>query len=274
MNVERLREARTLNEANGILNKLGANGAVRKLVETSFMTRTSPDSNTVQWGISCLNEAVSTLKDSEKPAVPESPGLKTKDDHFVKEEVLDNHNSTQRAAGSEQSTSNTGLPEEGKEEGDEDMQDASDTESQLTEMAPPGMSPGMMPGMGQPQVPGLAPKVATEMGQAMPPMPQFNNNQMMEQMQYTVKEALKPFYKHIQVQDKAIKNLSQKIRETQMQGQGLNLATAFQNRPLQETISQTPEIIPGTVVKNTVFDLGEKRNRLIQINDLMNETNR
>ena len=50
-NVEQLREAKSLNEAQGILNRANASAAVRKLVEVSFMTRTSPDKTTQEYGM-------------------------------------------------------------------------------------------------------------------------------------------------------------------------------------------------------------------------------
>ena len=272
-NVEQLREAKSLNEAQGILNRANASAAVRKLVEVSFMTRTSPDKTTQEYGMSCLNEAVSTLKDSEQPAIPESPGLKTKGDSFVKEEVLDNHNPTQRDAGSEQSTDNTPpYPQEGTQDGDEDMQNAPDTENQLTEALPgmmPGMPPGMMPSMENGF--GLDPSIAAKMGNQMPQIPPMNSGDQIQQMQYTVKEALKPFIKHMQVQDKAIKTLSKQIKETQMQKGSLSLEHAL-NSHVRETV--TPEVLPITPVRNTQFDLNEKRSRLIQVNDMMNQSKR
>lgn len=270
MNVEKLREARTLYEANGILTKLGANGSIRKNVETYFITQDSPDKHTRDYGISCLNEAVTTLKDSEQPATPESPGLKTKGDSFVKEEVLDNHNSEQRAAGSEQSTDNTApYPQEGTKDGDEDMTKAPDTEDQMKEMAP-----SMMPQPGMTENFGLHPDIAKQMGKQMPEIPAMTSNDQMKQMQYTVQEALKPYRAHMKVQDEAIKKLSQQIKETNIQHRGLSLENALAaNRGIHET-TPVPQPIPGTPVHNTTFDLNEKRNRMIQINDMMSQKHR
>ncbi len=131
------------------------------------------------------------------------------DEHKIHEEVLDNHNNGPREDGSEQSTENT-APYAGEgvdtTNGEKPMQDMDDTVNQWSEtngMIVPGLPPnpemmgapgmggapnmGAPPGMGSPE---LDPNIAQEMGAQMPPMPQLNDNQMMRQMQYTLRQEM------------------------------------------------------------------------------------
>ncbi len=167
------------------------------------------------------------------------------DDHKLHEEELSNHNQGARTTGSEQSTENV-APYAGEgvdtTTGEKPMQDMDDTVNQWSEtngMIVPGLPPspemmnGGMPGGGMPPpMPpgaGLAPDIAQEMGAIMPPMPQLNDNQMMRQMQYTIRQEMKnydnkvvaPLMRHIKAQNetikehkKAIKALATEIRET------------------------------------------------------------
>lgn len=269
--IQKLQEARTIDDANVILNKLHANGAIRKLVEASFLMRDTPNTQTQNYGMTLLNEAVTTLKDSEQPDTPESPGLKTKGDHFVKEEELDNHNPTQRAAGSEQSTSNTGLPMEGKSEGDEDMQNAPDTENQMTEMEDHD-------GLNILENAGLHPDIANKMGSQMPKIPPMDSGDQMKQMKYTVHEAMKPLIKHIRIQDKhirtqdnAIKELSKQIRETKSMSLDFSGVKDNSIASFRETTGGMMNSQPNfnQQVTNKEFEKNEQRSRMIQLNDAL-----
>lgn len=269
-NIQKIRQARTLNEANVILDKLHATGAVRKLVEVSFMTRTSNDRSTQDYGMSCLNEAVTTLKDTEEPTPMESPGLKTKGDQFVKEEELDNHNNGQREKGSEQSSDNTPpYPQEGTMEGDEDIQNAPDTEDQMKEM--------------ENEVPynilentGLHPDIAKKMGNNMPKIPPMDSGDQMKQMQYTMKKyhetVIAPLIKHAKSQDAAIRKLSTQIRETKTMT--LDLPTVKENSiaSFRETTNMTNPMNPTPLMPNKGFELNEQRSRITQLNNALAET--
>ncbi len=267
--IQNLEQAQTLNAANVILHKLRAGHAVRKLVETHFMMRNSTDSRTREYGMSCLNEAVTTLKDSEQPAIPESPGLKPKGNHFVKEEELSNHNTGERTAGSEQSTDNTPpYSGEGKKVGDEDMEEAPNTENQMTEM--------------EDELPadilentGLEPSIAQKMGNNMPAIPPMSSGDQMKQMKYTVSEAMKPLIKHIKVQDKAIKELSRQIRETK--ANTLDLPSLKENSivSFRETTGGMQMDGPTNMlyqpVPNKQFEINSQRSRMIQLNNALAE---
>jgi len=195
------------------------------------------------------------------------------DEHKVKEEVLDNHNNGPREDGSEQSTDNTApYPGEGTDTttGEKPMQDMDGTVNQWNETGgmppgaggPPGAAGGMppanpmqqagmppgggsMPGM----MPGLAPDVAQEMGMVMPNLPPMDTNQMMRQMQYTVKNMVTDLYKKeivplrnrlqeqyrqsnndkkqynsiLKQQREAIKTLSQELQETKAHNGSMSL---------------------------------------------------
>ena len=264
--VEKLREAKTLVEANSILDTLHAPGAVRKLVEVSFMTRTSGDRSTQDYGITCLNEAVTTLKNSEQPDAPESPGLKPKGKHFVQEEEVSNHNSSQRSAGSEQSTDNTPpYSGEGSKDGDEDMEHAPDTENQMTE------TDNEKP-LHILENTGLHPDIAKKMGMNQPKIPPMDSGDQVKQMQYTMKKyhetMILPLIKHAKTQDAAIKKLSTQIRETN-NTQSLDFTGMKENSIASLRETTTPQ--NSAVIPNKNFELTEQRSRMIQLNNSLAE---
>ena len=211
--IDRLREAKTLADADPILRKLGANGPIRKLVEASILQRMNPNPASYEYGVSMLNEAIQYLDKEEEPAIPESPGLKVKGDHFVKEETLDNNNPEGHNAGSEQSTENTEpYSGEGTKTGDEDMTSAPDTENQMSEVEPFPLNLNQEMG-------GLHPDIAKTMGAKVPMIPPMNAGDQMKQTRYTIQKyhetIVKPLLAHSKKQDAAIHKLSQKIRETE-----------------------------------------------------------
>ena len=208
----------------------------------------------------------------------------------IHEEVLDNHNNGPREDGSEQSTENV-APYAGEgvdtTNGEKPMQDMDDTVNQWSEtngMIVPGLPPvpemnggmnggAMNGGMnGGGMMPGLAPDIAQEMGRNMPPPPPMDTNQMMRQMQYTVrhevrnydKKVVAPLMQHLKEQNQmiraqresikeqknAIKQLSLELRETKTNSGNmkLDLDTMKQNATasFRET-QQSPPIqgFPG-----------------------------
>ena len=268
---QKLQGAQNLNEANAILNQLKASGAVRKLVEVSFMTRNSMERSTQEYGISCLNEAITTLKDSEQPDTPESPGLKVKGNHFVKEDIVINHNPTQRDEGSEQSTDNTPpYPQEGTQDGDEDMQNAPDTENQMTEMEPDDPA-GILENTG------LHPDIVNKMGAQMPKIPPMDSGDQVKQMQYTMKKyhetTVKPLIKHLNMQAKAIRELSKQIRETKTMS--LDLPSIRENSIASFKETTGDNMMNGSLdinqqqTPNKGFELMEQRSRISQLNNTL-----
>jgi len=227
---------------------------------------------------------------------------KDDDEHKIHEEVLDNHNNGPREDGSEQSTENT-APYAGEgvdtTNGEKPMQDMDDTVNQWSEtngMIVPGLPPvnpmngngamngngmndngamngngmnenGAMNGNGTFGAPGLDPNIAQEMGAQMPPMPQLNNNQMMRQMQYTIRHEMQnynnkivsPLIRHIKTQRealntqrealndqrKAIKQLSIELRETKTNSGNMKLDLDSMKQNATASFRETTEHLSG-----------------------------
>jgi len=268
--IDRLREAKTLADADPILRKLGADGPIRKLVEASILQRMNPNPASYEYGVSMLNEAIQYLDKEEEPASPETPGIKPKGDHFVKEETLDNHNPEGGLAGSEQSSENTEpYSGEGTKTGDEDMTNAPDTENQMSEMAPPPMS-------------GLHPDIAKTMGAKIPTMPPMNAGDQLKQTRYTIQQyhetVVKPLLAHTKKQDMAIRKLSQKIRETEAKSGTYTLdMDVIKNNAstrVRETTTTTLPVNPREQIVNSRnpnrdFDLSQARNEIRTMNNNM-----
>ncbi len=265
--ISKLRECTSIAEADGILSSVRAGPAIKKLVETGILLRNHPDKQQREYGLSFINSAIQELElpPNETPTPAESPGLKTKGDHFVKEEELagGNKNGT---AGSEQSSDNTEpYPQvaDSSEDGQKDMEKMDDTENQMTEMMP-GMGGGM-PGM----MPGLDPQVAEQMGQGMPQMPPMNTPQMMKQMQYTLeryhRNVVLPLRKTIVQQKEAIMQLSKQVRESEAKTGSMKLDIDSVKRNAMATPHPIRETtIPSLGGPTIVGDGNPNRNTLEQ----------
>jgi len=280
----RLREARSMNIANPILDELHASPLQRKAVESSILQRLSGHPSAYEYGIGVLNEAIKELDPEEEPAEPESPGLKTKGDHFVKEEELANGNTGKRNEGSEQSTENVEpYSGEGTKTGDEDMINAPDTENQMREEEAPFPDVLASKEMG-----GLHPDIAKGMGAQMPKIPPMNPADQMKQTRYTINQyhetVVKPMFSHIKKQAAAIRKLSQQVRETQARAgtYSLDMDIVKSNAParLRETIGNQSDSNPANVSspqelyaftqrRNKNFDLNKARNEILQANNQM-----
>lgn len=276
--IDRLREAKTLTDADPILKQLGANGPIRKLVEASILQRMNPNPASYEYGVSMLNEAIQYLDKDEKPAAPETSGVTPKKDHFVvKEETLDNNNPTGGQVGSEQSTENTEpYSGEGTKTGVEDMNNAPDTENQMSEVEPP------FPMDLNQEMGGLHPDIAKKMGAKVPMIPPMNTGDQLKQTHYTMQKyhetVVAPMLKHAKSQDIAIRKLSQKIRETEARNgtYTLDMDVIKNNAPaqLRETTSSTVPVNPleqvaATRIQNKDFDLAQKRNQIRSMNNQM-----
>jgi len=209
------------------------------------------------------------------------------DEHKLHEEVLDNHNNGPREDGSEQSTENT-APYAGEgvdtTNGEKPMQDMDDTVNQWSEtngMIVPGLPPidaqqqmaaggamnGQMNGGAGFGSPGLDPNIAQEMGAQMPPMPQLNDNQMMRQMQYTMRHEIKNYHDKVTIpmnnrlnatikqnhqqreiiaaQRKAIKAISLEVRETKTSSGNMRLDLDSMKQNATASFRETTERLPG-----------------------------
>ena len=278
--IKRLKEAKTLADADPILKQLRANPTQIKLVEASILQRMNPNPASYEYGVSMLNTVIRELDPEEEPAEPESPGLKRKGDHFVKEEELSNHNPGDHGAGSEQSSENTEpYSGEGKKEGDEDMLNAPDTENQMGETSDnEAPFPKNLSEMG-----GLHPDIAKGMGAQMPKMPPMGTADQMKQTRYTIKQyhetVVKPLLAHSKKQDAAIKKLSQKIRETEARAGTYTLDMDYvkTNAPakVRETTggmsvaSNPQEVLAYKSQQNKGFDLITARNEITAANNEM-----
>jgi len=266
--IDKLREAKTLADVDPILRRLGANGPVRKLVEASILQRMNPNPASYEYGISMLNEAIQYLDKEEEPASPETPGIKPKDDHFVKEETLDNNNPEDHNAGSEKSSENVEpYSGEGTKTGVEDMTDAPDTENQYSEAVP------ILNG----EMGGLHPDIAKQIGSKMPAIPPMNPGDQMKQTRYTMQKyhetVVIPLQQHSKMQDIAIKKLSDKIRETEARAGSytLDMDIVKTNAParIRETIPHSMDELIATRKQTNTFDLAQTRNKIRVINNQM-----
>jgi len=267
--IDKLREAKTLADVDPILRRLGANGPVRKLIEASILQRMNPNPASYEYGLSMFNEAIQYLDKEEEPASPETPAIKPKGDHFVKEETLDNHNPESNNAGSEQSSENTEpYSGEGTKTGVDDMNNAPNTEDQMSEAVP------ILNG----EVGGLHPDIAKQIGAKMPTIPPMNASDQMKQTRYTIENyhetVVVPLQKHSKIQDIAIKKLSDKIRETEARAGSytLDMDTVKTNAParVRETVFNNPmDELKATRIQNKDFDLSQTRNKIRTMNNQM-----
>lgn len=239
--MHKLQECKTIQEATPFLR--GMSPTFKKTVETAILLRRHPDPQQQALGETFMQTAIQELDDSEKPAEHNDNGLKTKGEHFVKEEELAGGNKS-GTEGSEQSSKNSEpvTSKEGTDEPDGDMESPGmATENQFSETFPP------MPGM---QPPGMDPQLAQQMAPQMPQIPPMNTPQQIQQMQYTVKKYMESYVKPIREQviklTKANTFLSNKVREMQTSSMGLDI-TKFSK---ENKIPRLQETTMPSVVSN------------------------
>lgn len=282
--MKHLRECTTLKEAQPFLRN--ASATQRKVVETAFALKAHPNAAQQAIGESFWLTALQEMDKTEEPTPHHDKGIKSKGEHFVKEETLAGGDKS-GTEGSEQSSKNKlPLSKEGTEEPDGDMETPGmSTENQFNEIGnnspvnfaqPPGQMPPQMP----PQMPGLDPQLAQQMAPQgnMPPM---TTPQQIQQMQYTVKEYLRPLIAHMKKQEtqivyqnKAIKSLTQTIQETSALKGGLDL-NGFKERSVVHNVQET---MPSTVTNldpqapkifEKTHQLETKRTRIAELNRML-----
>lgn len=279
--MQALRNCYSIQEAMPLVQKYGS--AVKKLVEISMLLRSNPDPIQRQHGESFLNSAISAIQEmdaNEQPTSPHGGFIKAKGEHFVKEELLPGGNQDGNA-GSEQSTKTIGTVDVTtvSPENNTTLITASG-ENQWQEAFPPM---GGQPQMGgyPPMMPGLDPSVAAEMGRGMPGLPQMNTNQMVRQMQYTVKKMMEayviPLRENILRHQAAIKSLSEQVQETKNGKSAMTLdmgkiaANATARPHIQETESNEMLGFQQTrIVKPTLEDT---RHSMIEMDRLLTNKN-
>ena len=240
----KLQECTTMVQAEQFLR--GASPTFRKTVETAIALTNHADPNQRAIGqnfwASVIQEQSAKLNKDEEPTPHHDYGIKptAAGKKFVREETLEggNKNGTD---GSEQSSDNTEpYPQVAgeSEDGQKDMEKMSNTENQMTENFPP------MPGLSGPMggMPGMDPNVLKQMGPQMPQLPPMNTPQQVQQMQYTVREALKHYVSPLREQviklTKANSFLAKQVREMQTMKTGLDLhdVKRTQGTGLHETL--------------------------------------
>ena len=241
----KLQECTTMIQAEPFLR--GASPTFRKTVETAIAlsNHANPDQRALgqNFWSSVIQEQSVKLDKAEEPTQHHDYGIKKKGNGFIKEETLEGGNKD-GTDGSEQSSDNTEpYPQvaDSSEDGQKDMEKMSDTENQMTENFPP------MPGMSGPMqgMPGMDPNVLKQMAPQMPQMPQMNTPQAVQQMQYTVKEALKHYVGPLREQviklTKANAFLAKQVREMQTMKTGLDLHEVKRGTApgLHETLPRT-----------------------------------
>ena len=219
--VKRIQECRSINDIDRLGLRLRP--TFRKTLETAIILSNHPDKMQRDYGAQFMRTVLQEAERGEDAVTAPSSadGLKTKGDHFVKEEELSNHNPESGNAGSDQSSDNEEpYPQvaDSSEDGSKDMEKMSDTDNQMKEAGFP-MGGQQQPPMGNGMPMGLEPQVANEMGQGMPQLPPMNTNQMMRQMQYTLNETLKkyvlPLRNELRVQRETIRKLYNQIKEVE-----------------------------------------------------------
>lgn len=274
-----LYSVKTIQEAITVLgDRKGANRpSIVKLAETMVRFRNDPSQNAKNEADSMTLSMIQEMEDfGHDPEV----SVKPKDDKFVKEEKLANHNPSTINEGSEQSTDNTPpYPQEGTTEGDssiESMQTAPG-ENQMKEMGggmpgqpgqPPMQMGGGMPGM---PMPGMDPGIMKQMAPGMGAIPPMNTPQQMQQMQYTMKNyhelVVVPIQKENRAMREAFGKLSKKIAEMVKP----SIETPEHTNRFRETImeNQDAPLSQGLppIVRNAAFELEETRRNISEMNN-------
>lgn len=277
--MHKLQECSTIQEAQPWLR--GKSPTFKKTVETAILLQNHPSPQQQQLGQQFMATAIQELDASERPAEHNDDGLKTKGDHFVKEEELAGGNPS-GTEGSEQSSKNSEpvTKKEGTTEPEGDMESPGmATENQFSEAfgQPPqgGGMPGMMP-------PGLDPGLAQTMAPQMPQMPPMNTPQQIQQMQYTVKKYLEAYLKPVREQvirlTKANTFLSNQVKEMQTISHGLdinkftkeNKIPRIQETTMPQYVNNVPGESPGQPrIYEKAYNLEKERQSISDLDKMI-----
>lgn len=248
--IEKLRSARSSIEAAKIIEALGVR--VTPTMNTSlnlgYQVRGKQEAVFEQLIGSVVQETDDVLSGKH------DDGVKVKKDKIEEAEKVPDKSGND---GSAQSSSINGLPKEGTDEPNSDiesMQTASG-DDQMKEGFP-GMMPGLEPGLQQQMMGGMA---------KLPPM---NPAQQIQQTQYTVREALKPIIAELKGMKEAIRAQDAKYQE--MQNSSIStLAVDVPPVQIRETQGIDTSAMPHKVVKP---QLENRRNDLRTKNAHLHET--
>ena len=243
-----LLNCRTLTEANAIMETLRPSESARKLVETAIPLMTSTDGRQRSIALDFIHTAIKEI-DDDNDVKPKNGSVEP-----PTSEAVDTSNANGDGTTSHQSTSTTGLPKEGSEEAVE--AGAIATENQMKE--------------GFPQPPqAVPPQMDPQLQQAMAPMgqlPQMNNEQMMQQMRYTVQESLRPIVSEIKSLKEGLVALDGKVQET-VQLQTVALDIPLKSNAIPVRIQETEPSAKSSPAEKNRFNKQEIALSMERMND-------
>jgi len=255
----RLKACNCIADARKVLQEANAGPAVKKLVETAYALR---DQDNIKR--SFIDSAIQEMDDPKgsKPFVANVGDGEDDVDKKVTEsgDIV----SGSGTSGSEQSSDTIQpYPKEGTEGQVTGLESASG-EDQMKEGMPP-------PPNGMPQ--GPMPPIAPQLMQGMQPqLPPGLNPAVLQQMQYTVKEALKPILTHVARQQEAIKALDSRLRETETNKASMTLDIgSVKENAMARNIHETTSFNDGLPkVSFNRMKLEETRNEIYEMNNMLN----
>lgn len=223
--LKKLQECTCAQDALPILNSMKAKPAFRRVVETAIELQQSKDPRQQHYANNFWVTAKQEMEDDDKHQEEDDDKLDFKK-HDVeagkKEEQLTTARDSQGS-----SDSVAPYPKEGTDEPQSDiesMQTASG-ENQMQEGfgQPPPPGGGQGGGMGMPN--GMCPEVGKQLmgGSQMPQMPPMNTGQQMQQMHYTVREALRPIIAMMKKHNEAITTISHQVQEATSRSRSMQL---------------------------------------------------
>ncbi len=245
-----LLNCRTLTEANAILETLRPSESARKLVETAIPLMASTDGRQRSIALDFMHTAIREI-DDDNDVKPKNGSVEP-----PTSEAVETSNTQSGGSTNNQSTSTTGLQKEGTEEPVE--AGAIATENQMKEgFGQPGM-PQQMPGQMDPAL-----------QQAMVPpgaIPQMNNEQMMQQMRYTVQESLRPIVSEIRALKEGLVALDGKVQET-VQSNTIALDIPIKSNAIPVRIQETEPGVKSSPAEKSRFNKQEIALSMERLND-------
>ena len=245
-----LLNCRTLTEARSIMESLRMSDSAQKLVETAIPLLHSQDGRQRSIALDFMHTAIREAEEEDNDVKPKNGSVEP-----PTSEAVETSNTQPGGSTNHQSTSTEGLPKEGTEEPVE--AGAIATENQMTESLP-GMPPqGMDPALVQQMVP---------QGQ----IPQMNNEQMMQQMRYTVQEALRPVIKEVQSLKEGLVAMDRKVQETTSNSVALDITPRSPAVPVR--IQETEPSIHASPMEKSKFNKQEIALQMERLNEELSRT--
>jgi hypothetical protein len=248
--LKKLQECTCAQDSLPILNSIKAKPALRRVVETAIELQQSKDPRQQHFAHNFWVTAKQEMEDDEKIQEEKIDFKKGDVEKPKQEEQL------VTARDSKGSTDSTApYPGEGTDEPQSDiesMQTASG-ENQMQEGFPPPQGGGMPPQgggqMGMPQ--GMCPEVGKQlMGGQAPQMPPMSTPQAMQQMHYTVREALRPVIAMLKKHNQAIEVISHQVQESTAKSRSmqLDIGSVKANALAHDVVRETENTIDGIPV--------------------------